>query len=277
MVPEVRSAPVTCYRCNVLTSTVKKLGLVDYAADPAIQFWGGMPDLNGKRSQYYKIVMSPCRGGEVISFYCFLPTEMTNHTEEGFSFSEVSRFEATVEWSVKTLTFIFLSLTLSQVPVSDILKGDYSSLDPSCVDLLKNSVDRMPWRLYDHQPYSHWFKGKTTLLGDSGHPMRPNQSQGACMAIEDAGVLGIIFKRPQFTQNVNEGLEMFQRLRKGRATRVQEASVRATENLNERIGFSSLNAHEQALAAGEGKLTGECWSEIRDGGGTASIKTRFTH
>jgi salicylate hydroxylase len=36
---------------------------------------------------------------------------------------------------------------------------------------------------------------------------------------------------------------------------VQQASTRALENLNERIGFSSLNAHDAALAASENKLT----------------------
>lgn len=66
--PVVTSAPQSCYRCNVLTSTIKELGLVDHAASPAIQFWGGIPDLKGERSQYYKIVMSPCRDSEIVSF-----------------------------------------------------------------------------------------------------------------------------------------------------------------------------------------------------------------
>jgi salicylate hydroxylase len=56
-----------------------------------------------------------------------MPTEMTNHTEEGFMFKEA--------------------------PVEDILKGAYADLDPNCRDLLLNSVERMPWRLYVHQPY----------------------------------------------------------------------------------------------------------------------------
>lgn len=118
----------------------------------------------------------------------------------------------------------------------------------------------MPWRLYFHEVYSHWYKGNTCILGDAAHPMMPHQSQGACQAIEDAGALGNIFSKPQFTQSseaINKGLELYQTLRKERATRVQSASRKALENLNERIGFSSLNAHEQKLAAGEGKLTGE--------------------
>lgn len=48
---------------------------------------------------------------------------------------------------------------------------------------------------------------------------------------------------------------MYQRIRFPRGTRVQDASRRALENLNERIGFSSLTAPEAALAAKENKLT----------------------
>lgn len=79
--------------------------------------------------------------------------------------------------------------------MSDILKGRYDTLDPDCVALLKNSIERMPWRLYIHQPYEvrlvvfgttakgtdssasqHWVKGKACILGDGGHPSMPHQS-----------------------------------------------------------------------------------------------------
>jgi len=230
VVPDMKSAPQTCYRCNVHTNDIKRLGLVEWATDPAIQFWGGVPERKSGRLKYYKIVMSPCSGGEVVSFYCFMPTELTKHHEEGFTFKEV--------------------------PVEDMLQGMYSRLDPNCSALLKNSVERMPWRLYVHQPYSTWFKGNACILGDAAHPMMPHQSQGACQAIEDAAALGIIFSdRYHFTRDIQAGLEMYQDIRKPRATRVQLASARATENLNERIGFTSLTPHDASLAAAEGKLT----------------------
>lgn len=41
IVPDMASAPQTCFRCNVRTEDVKKLGLVDYSYYPSIQFWGG--------------------------------------------------------------------------------------------------------------------------------------------------------------------------------------------------------------------------------------------
>ncbi|KAF8884605.1 hypothetical protein BD779DRAFT_766113 [Infundibulicybe gibba] len=227
--PQMSSAPQTCFRCNVSTDVVKKLNLVDHARHPSIQFWGGfeVPDIN----KYFKIVMSPCAGGDIVSFYCFMPTEFAEqHTSEGFQFKEV--------------------------PVSEILVGSYDKLDKDCVDLLKNSVDRMPWRLYVHDPYPYWSRGIATILGDAAHPM---MSQGACQAIEDAAALGLIFSadHPEFTHDVAAGLALYERIRKPRATRVQAASMKATENLAERIGFTSLAGPDAPLVDSTGwqKLT----------------------
>lgn len=65
----------------------------------------------------------------------------------------------------------------------------------------------------------------------------PDQSQGACQSIEDAAALGIIFGRESFQGDVREALEVYEQVRKPRATKVQAASARARENINERIGL----------------------------------------
>ena len=143
------SAPQTCYRVNVHKEEIERLGL-DWAADPAIQFWGGYPQEG--LSQYYKVVMSPCAGGDIVSFYLFMPTQLTNHQEEGFVFAEA--------------------------PVDEILVGAYKDLDERCRTLIEHSVERKPWRLYMHDPYSKWYKGTTCIMGDAAKPMMPHQSQG---------------------------------------------------------------------------------------------------
>jgi len=74
-----------------------------------------------------------------------MPTESSNHTEEGFVFDEV--------------------------PVSNITAGHYHRLDKDCLALIINSVERKPWRLYVHQPYDRWVNGKACILGDAAHPM----------------------------------------------------------------------------------------------------------
>ena len=70
--------------------------------------------------------------------------------------------------------------------------------------------------------------------------MMPDQSQGSCMAFEDSAALGFIFHKGfRKEYSVTQGLALYEKLRKPRATRVQAASIKAREDLSERIGFSS--------------------------------------
>lgn len=79
--------------------------------------------------------------------------------------------------------------------------------------------------------------------------------RGAVQAMEDAAALGIIFSsRYRYDRDVEAGLKLYERVRKPRATRVQQASLRATENINERIGFST-QPYTQGKLAATGKLT----------------------
>jgi len=49
-------------------------------------------------------------------------------------------------------------------------------------------------------------------MGDAAHPMMPDQSQGACQAIEDAAALGLIFSKAySVTDDVRKGLELYRR------------------------------------------------------------------
>lgn len=56
------------------------------------------------------------------------------------------------------------------------------------------------------------------------------------MAIEDAAALGILFSRSYFGGDVAETLEVYNKVRLPRATRVQAAAAKAAYNINERIG-----------------------------------------
>jgi salicylate hydroxylase len=94
--------------------------------------------------------------------------------------------------------------------------------------------------------------------------MLPDQSQGACQAIEDAAALGIIFGRSyQYTNDIRSGLQLYEEVRKPRASKVQAASARARENISERIGFSSQkNSRWYAVAEEDQKLTIEEINEL---------------
>ena len=71
MEAKTRPAPLAAYRCNILASTVDELGLHNFAARHGIDYWGGFPQ--DDRSQYYKIVLTGCRAGSILSFYVFMP------------------------------------------------------------------------------------------------------------------------------------------------------------------------------------------------------------
>ncbi|CAG8934735.1 unnamed protein product [Penicillium salamii] len=222
--PQFEMSTSCCYRCIIGADKLRSLGLEDYVSNEAIEFWGGF-GIN-------KIVMSPCSNGEVVSCYCFYPASHNNVRDDGWSIS------ASPEQLVET----------------------FPDLDPRMRTLMLNAEDIKMWRLYKHQPYPYWVKGKVCLLGDAAHPMMPDQSQGSCMAFEDAGALGLVLNK-NFRENYSavEGLALYESLRKERATRVQEASFKARENLNERIGWSSS-------ADRPGKLTIEevCGYNMRD-------------
>ncbi|PYI25856.1 salicylate hydroxylase [Aspergillus indologenus CBS 114.80] len=214
--PDFTMSTSCCYRCIISADKLRSLGLDDYIDNAAIEYWGGI-GIN-------KIVLSPCSDGDVVSCYCFYPAEHNNLREDGWNIS------ATPEQLVAT----------------------FPGLDERMQRLLLNAEDIKMWRLYRHQPYPYWVKGKVCLLGDAAHPMMPDQSQGSCMAFEDAGALGLIFHRTFAEEySLAEGLQLYERLRKPRATHIQAASYRAREDLNERIGWSSSTDRPDKLTIEE--------------------------
>jgi salicylate hydroxylase len=207
IIPDRKQSDSHCYHCIIETKDVRRLGLSDLSPNSAIEFWGGQG--------IDKIVFSPCRDGEVHSFYCFFPKELAKNPGEGWT---------------------------HQVTLEELLEP-FQTLDPNLQALFRNSTDIKPWRLFVHQPYPIWQSGATCIMGDAAHPMMPDQSQGACQALEDAAALGIIFsKKYDFAsshESISKGLQLYEKIRKPRASRVQDASARARVNINERIGFSS--------------------------------------
>lgn len=58
------------------------------------------------------------------------------------------------------------------------------------------------------------------------------------MAIEDAAAIGILFSKPYFSGDVTEALEVYEKIRLPRVTKVQASAAKAATNINERIGTS---------------------------------------
>ena len=201
--PVIEKSDSCCYRCIIGTDKLEQLGLGQFVTSEAIEFWGGF-GIN-------KIVMSGCHANQVVSCYCFFPAALNGLDKDG--------------WNIGA----------SPTELCDTFPG----LDPRVKLLFMNAEDIKMWRLYVHEEYPYWVKGRVALLGDAAHPMLPDQSQGYCQAIEDAAVLGEAFGAELFDGDVPKTLRIYETVRKARATRVQTASAKARVDLNERIGWST--------------------------------------
>ncbi|KAL6875070.1 FAD/NAD(P)-binding domain-containing protein [Trichoderma novae-zelandiae] len=217
VIPQVTPSTSCCYRCTISTAKLRELGLQEFAGNSAIEFWGG--------KGIDKIVMSPCSNHEVVSCYCFYPADKNSLKEDGWNISSTG----------------------------DNLAATFPDLDQRLRLLFLNAEDIKMWRLYNHEPYPYWVSGRCCLLGDAAHPMMPDQSQGACMALEDAGALGILFSAKYAHLSIPDKLQL----------------RRARTDITERIGWSS--AHDRP-----GKLTIEevCGYDMHSH--VAELVDRFT-
>lgn len=71
------------------------------------------------------------------------------------------------------------------------------------------------------------------------------------MALEDAACLGIVFSKKYWRGDIKDILQLYETIRKPRATKVQEAAARARENIHERIG-RYIDQQRQCLDANPG-------------------------
>jgi salicylate hydroxylase len=120
-------------------------------------------------------------------------------------------------------------------------KSDFASWH-SDVQTLIDAADRdqcYRWSLFSRPPLMNWSTQRVTLLGDSAHPTLPYLAQGAAMAIED----GVVVTRAlAMSSSVPEALQLYQRNRIGRTSRIVEQS-RANRSLFHMHDTDEIRAH----------------------------------
>ncbi len=99
----------------------------------------------------------------------------------------------------------------------------YAGFEPDLLALILNipGGELFKWGLRDREPLKNWTVGRVTMLGDAAHPMTPFLGQGACMAIEDALLLG---RACAASATASEALQRYEDARKPRGTLVQLSS-----------------------------------------------------
>ncbi|KAH8896393.1 FAD/NAD(P)-binding domain-containing protein [Thozetella sp. PMI_491] len=84
-----------------------------------------------------------------------------------------------------------------------------------------NDDDMYLWKVADRDPLPNYHKDRLIVLGDAAHPMLPTLGNGAGMAIEDAGALGVIMEGVRDGSEVPGRLRVWDRVRRRRASAVQ--------------------------------------------------------
>jgi salicylate hydroxylase len=106
----------------------------------------------------------------------------------------------------------------------------YGDVYPAALQLIRaiSPGTLFKWGLRDREPLQQYTRGRVTMLGDAAHPMTPFLGQGACMAIEDAMVLGRAFHA---ADSFEEAFSIYENTRKERANNVQLASRRHADEI----------------------------------------------
>ena len=106
----------------------------------------------------------------------------------------------------------------------------YSDLYPDALELIWtiSPGSLFKWGLRDREPLKKYTKGRIMMLGDAAHPMSPFLGQGACMAIEDAMILGRAFAA---ASTPKEAFAIYENTRKERANGVQLASRQQADEI----------------------------------------------
>jgi salicylate hydroxylase len=106
----------------------------------------------------------------------------------------------------------------------------YGDLYPDALELIRriSPGSLFKWGLRDREPLQQYTKGRVAMLGDAAHPMTPFLGQGACMAIEDALILGRAFA---LATTPEDAFQVYENTRKERANGVQLASRQQADEL----------------------------------------------
>ncbi|MDR0359183.1 MAG: FAD-dependent monooxygenase [bacterium] len=164
----------------------------------------------------HHLVHYPICGGEVVNVVAFAPAR---------------------DWKVESWS--------AEGRIED-LRAEFAGWSDQLTALLAAADETGRWALLDRDPLPSWTQGPVALLGDAAHPMFPFFAQGAAQAIEDAVVIaGCLAEQ---CADPPAALERYERIRRPRATRLQELS-RGRQESNHLPDGAAQRARDASFAS----------------------------
>jgi salicylate hydroxylase len=102
------------------------------------------------------------------------------------------------------------------------------------------------WVLCDRDPVGCWVDGRVALLGDAAHPMLQYAAQGACMALEDAALLGDLLDCP--AEGIPGRLAVYNAARRERTAKAQLISREMGTQVYHPAGVAAKERNEMISA-----------------------------
>ncbi|KUJ80954.1 monooxygenase [Ruegeria marisrubri] len=111
----------------------------------------------------------------------------------------------------------------------DDLRARFADFGGPVAEILSDVRETHLWALFLRPVAQNWQNGRVALLGDAAHPTLPFMAQGACLALEDAWLLGRSFEGKD---SIAQALAAYENARRNRARRVVAAAASNARNFH---------------------------------------------
>ncbi|KAI2473542.1 FAD/NAD(P)-binding domain-containing protein [Annulohypoxylon bovei var. microspora] len=119
----------------------------------------------------------------------------------------------------------------SQIVDLEEFRAQFKDWDPKLRELISLGTSCMRWMFFAPMAVdeeTQWIGGggKFCIVGDAAHQLPPFLAQGAALGLESVSILSHLLGKSQSLCEINDSLEIFQRLRKERVAHVIRASTK---------------------------------------------------
>lgn len=175
----------------------------DILADPETSALGKeMGSMDMYFTEQHRVIIYPCVDNTLLNIVCIHPSHQSDASTETYN-TKVSREK-----------------------VLEIFKDFNPTLLKAFSKCDRDSLKVYP--LFDAKTMPTFIKDRLALIGDAAHAFTPFIGQGGATAIEDSVSLGVILSRGTTPAEVPERLELYNRTRHERATKIQGYSRNST-------------------------------------------------